>query len=558
MLQAEEYIAVSRILRCSCACLWLLVANLTLSAGAAARAAEPPKPVAVVSVASVDHVLNDLSYLSKLSGRPEVDGIVRMAGASFLQHFDRSKPLGLLITIEQDEPKGVAFLPVADLDKALTVVRDRFGATVDVLGNDVKKLALGKGVYLKQQGPWLFVSDQAQHLNNLPADPVAMLDGLEKQYSLAMRFYVQNVPSSLRDLVAFQLHSQLDADLKQAEFDDPEIDGPFMRSAHQELKKSIHVLLSESDQLTIGWAVDSHNGRVVADLQATAVAGSSLAQQLPGFAPGRSTFAGFIVDDAAATIQGVVRISPEIGQRMEGLISYVRAKAIKGIERDPAAPQALKDVVNGVLDIVDRTVKEGATEMAASVVLAPQSFRFVAGVHVADGRAMAEAFEKLYDLAKQQPDVPQVEFFADKHRDVDLHTMTIPISERDAEARRTLGDHLDVVMGTGPQSVYFALGDKGDELLRTAIDQSAQASETTVPPVHVRVAAKPLVAFLASLEGADDKPAKMAEILSQTRGGDSVQLTVSPLENGLTCRLQVDEAVLELLGKTAQAQKKRP
>ena len=30
------------------------------------------------------------------------------------------------------------------------------------------------------------------------------------------------------------------------------------------------------------------------------------------------------------------------------------------------------------------------------------------------------------------------------------------------------------------------------------------------------------------------------------------QLTVTPLENGFGCRLQIDEGVLEMLGKTAE------
>jgi hypothetical protein len=44
----------------------------------------------------------------------------------------------------------------------------------------------------------------------------------------------------------------------------------------------------------------------------------------------------------------------------------------------------------------------------------------------------------------------------------------------------------------------------------------------------------------------------MAEIIGQARGGDSISLTVTPLEHGIGCRLLVDEGVLEMLGKTAQ------
>ena len=172
--------------------------------------------------------------------------------------------------------------------------------------------------------------------------------------------------------------------------------------------------------------------------------------------------------------------------------------------------------MNGVLDVLDRTVKEGKTEIGASVVLAPKSFQFVAAVRVADGRALADAFQKLFELARQQPDVPDVKFYADKHGDVDFHTLTVPVSERDAETRKVLGDELDVVIGTGPQCLYFALGKASDQLLKRAIDKSAEAAGQTVPPLHLHVAVKPLVMFLSSLDASAEKPRKMAEIIEAT------------------------------------------
>jgi hypothetical protein len=379
-----------------------------------------------------------------------------------------------------------------------------------------------------------------------------MLGGLDKQYSVGLRFYVQNVPQNLRDLALFQLHNQIDVDMREVKLDDPEIDGPFLKSVSQEAKATLNVLINQSDQVTVGWAVDSQGGRMYVDLQATAVAGSSLAQQWSGLSNSRSAFTGFVVDDAAATFQGAVQVSPDSAGKIRGVVEFLRKKALKGIDRDPQAPAALKDIVNGLLDVVDRTVQEGKSEIGASVVLAPKSFKFVAAVHVADGRALADAFQKLYELAKQQPDVPEVKFFADKHGDIDLHTLTVPIAERDADARKMLGEELDVVVGTGPQSLYFALGEQCDVLLKSAIDKSLEVGEQSVPPVHLRVAAKPLVAFLASLDVAAAKPAKMAEIIGQARGGDGVSFTVTPLEQGISCRVLVDEGVLEMLAKTAQ------
>ncbi len=533
-------------------CSWVLALGALVLPVATVAAADAPRPVAVFSVASIDHVMGDLAYLTSLVGRSDVDGLIQMAVTPLMRDLDRAKPIGLLITIEGDEPKGVAFLPAPNLEKTLKVARDRFHAHVDDLRDGVKKLDLGKGVFLKQQGEWLFISDQPQHLANLPPDPVALLGGLDQQYSLAARFHVQNVPQNLRDLAAFYLHSQIDDGARSVALEDPEIDGAFLKSACQELKTAISMLFDQADQITIGWSVDSRSACMVADLQATAVDGSALAGQWSALAQSRTNFAGFLVDNAAVTFQAAARLSAQDGRKIQAVVEYLRSKALLAIQRDPNAPAALNEIVNGVLDVVDRTVQEGKPEVAASVVLAPKSFKFVAGLHVADGRALADAFQQLFELARQQPDVPDVRFFAARHGEIDLHMLTVPISERDTDWRRTLGDHLDVVVGTGPQGLYFGLGDQSDQLLKEAIDRSAALGEQAVPSVQLRIAAKPLLAFLASLEKADQKLTKMATILNRARGGDSILLTTTPLNNGFGCRLQIDEGVLEMFGKTAQ------
>ena len=248
-------------------------------------------------------------------GEPDVGGFIQMAGASFVQDLDRTKPLGVLITIENNEPKGVGFVPVPDLDKVLKVLRDRFSANVDDLGDGVKKLELGKGAYLKQQGEYLFFSDQPKHLTNLPADPVA--DARRSGQA------IQRGAAVLRAERAAELarscrvsapqpnrcrHERCEAGRSGAR-------RPVRRvRCVKRLKESVNVLINQSDQVTMGWAVDSQGGRMHMDLQATAVAGSSLAEQWSGLSNSRSSFTGFVVDDAAATFQGVASISPDSGE----------------------------------------------------------------------------------------------------------------------------------------------------------------------------------------------------------------------------------------------------
>ena len=256
---------------------------------------------------------------------------------------------------------------------------------------------------------------------------------------MALRFFVQNVPQNLRDLARVSA-PQPDRcrRAKKSRLDDPEIDGAFLESLRQEMKASINVLINQSDQITVGWAVDTQGGR---DVCRPAGHGRRPVPRWRSNGRDCSQWPLGLHRDSSWTMRPphsrVWRsFSPDRPERSARSWSISARSRSRESRRIPSAPAALKDIVNGVLDVVDRTVQEGASEIAASVVLAPKSFRFVAGVHVADGRALADAFQKLYELAKQQPDVPEVKFFADKHRDIDLHTLTVPISERDEDSAR--------------------------------------------------------------------------------------------------------------------------
>ena len=68
---------------------------------------------------------------------------------------------------------------------------------------------------------------------------------------------------------------------------------------------------------------------------------------------------------------------------------------------------------------------------------------------MADGAALAAAFQKLIELARNEPGVPEVRFHAENQRGIDLHTFSVPIPDSGNEVRKVLGDELAVVVGTG-------------------------------------------------------------------------------------------------------------
>ena len=147
-----------------------------------AQDSAPDKPVAVVSIASYDQLIKDFSYLTGVSGRPEIGNIAEFVSEPFARHMNTERPAGILFTIADGDPKGVGFLPIPDLDKLLAMVTEKFGAEVEELDDGIKRVRWNQNVYLKQQGEWVFFTDAVSHLKRLPSDPASHLAGLDKKY----------------------------------------------------------------------------------------------------------------------------------------------------------------------------------------------------------------------------------------------------------------------------------------------------------------------------------------------------------------------------------------
>ncbi|MDP6722806.1 MAG: hypothetical protein QGF59_29355, partial [Pirellulaceae bacterium] len=200
-------------------------------------------------------------------------------------------------------------------------------------------------------------------------------------------------------------------------------------------------------------------------------------------------------------------------------------------------------------------VETGKVNGGAALLLNPEAVQFVAGGYVADGRAVEKELKKLVQLAKEADagaELDSISFNASKHKKVDLHTFTVPIPEKEQDARRVLGDRLNVVVGTGSQSAYVAFGKDCTELLKRVIDQSATA-QTTGPPIAFTVSVGQILEFASTFQS-EPAVAAMAEALKDAAGKDKVSITAKALERGVRYRIEVGEAVLSLIGQATRMQ----
>ncbi len=539
---------------------WLVLLVLSLMWGyPSARAAESPRPVAVLSVASANRLLNDMSYLTRVFGRAELGGMVHLMTADLLQNIDPSKPSGVYVTLGSDQqPRGIGFIPVKDLEKVLAKVNKQFSVEAEQLDNGIRRLGTDKGVYLKQVGPWLFFSDHARYLVDLPADPSELLQDLDQTYDMALRVHTQDIPKSLRDAAVKQLTTGVRMGLDPTMADTADANKQLAAKIESTLGQTIDQLINQTDELTVGWTVQPRQRRMRFDFTMTALQGSELATQLASLSKPKTTFPGILMSDAAILAHGAFQLSPQDIEQASALVRLIKMEVLKAIERDPHSPPQLKQIFGRFADIIAKTIAEGFVDAAGALQVAPRSLRFVGAARAADGIALGKAFREIYELAKSEPDVPNVQFNVETFQGVHFHSLSVPIPESEKETRQALGDQLDVVIGTSAKAVYLAFGTDCVKLLKEAISKSSQAGAQSVAAARIRVSVKPLIRFLASVNHQDKHLAALAELAKQVQEGDQVSLVIDSIDRGARCQLEIQEGVMVILGRAAQLEKDSP
>lgn len=540
----------------------LLLATVSIVSGPTLAVAQnAQKPAVVISLASVEQLLGNIGYLTRVAGSPEVGAIVQIMSGQYIEGLNAKQPAGGYVTFAP-QPSGVVFLPVSDFDTVVAKIEEMVGELQDV-GDGVKKLAVQREIFLKEKDGWIFASDQRANLDNVPADPTQLLEGLSETYDVAIRANVQSVPAELRQMFLSEIKEGFERTVANEADED-------QRRTQKELGgRAIDKVVrfaNEADQLTVGWGTDKEEGKTFLDFSATAVAGTALAAEIDSAVTMKSEFAGFLLPDAAATFHFTTTVLKEDIEQTVLMLNKAREKALEEIDKDTDLPSdearaTAKEIVGSLMDVLRKTIEGGKLNGGAALRLAPQNINFIAGGLVADGKSVEKDLKRLVVLAKQSKENPGVEvnFDAAVHGGVTLHTITVPVPAREEEARKILGEKLLTVVGTGATSVYFAFGDDSMELLKQVIDGSA-ASTGKTSPMTLNVALTPILEFAASV---DDDPivAGLAAALKNGQGKDQIAISSKAIPRGVAYRFEVEEGVLQLIGQAAKlknAQNREP
>jgi len=550
------------------------LAIVTLLGVSSASLAQAPstggtKPIVVVSFSGLDELRADIEFVGKLADNPTLaDGLdaslTGMTQGKGLAGLDPKRPWGLVIETDGQTFPLYGFLPVTDLGQLLDVLGG-VGVVAKEAADGIFEIATPAPVpvVVKQKGDWALIANKAATLANTPADPSTALAGLNKKYDLAVRLSVQNIPPMFRQMAIELLKSGADNFTQPMPGESDEQFAIRKRLATESLGPAI-AMINDLDTLLLGIAVDRKAGTSYLDVEITAVEGTDTAKDLAAMDQTKTNFAGFLIPEAAVSANWTGKLSKSDIMQLKISLDVVRKRVAEELGNQglsEAEAKRANELFASALDVVVETIESGQVDGGGALLLEADSLTALAGGVVADGAKVENVLKQLAKLA--QDDDPNLvaalnlKLDAQELEGVSFHTLSIPIPTDDADAAKLadlVGEHLDVVLGIGPKSVYLAAGRDATEKLKQVISKSKAQAGKEVPPMQVSLALASIAKFAAKVADEEVKPvaAMIAAALAEAGGKDHVRLTSTPIPGGVRSRLELEQGVLKVLGMAGQ------
>jgi len=525
---------------------------------AKAQTAGEMKPLATITLSSYDELKEDIDFIGSLAGKQQMAAQMEQMIMMFTQNkglagLETSKPLGVIVQTDGMNFSGAICVPVSSLDELLEVLQP-LGVNANDFGNGMKQLtANNQTLFAKEQNGWAFLSMMPQMLENLPENPDEHFAALADEYDLGVRAHVQNVPEPYKQMFVQQLQAGMEAGTRKLpdETDEQFQTRKEMTAAQvEQVKRAIN----EIDEFTFGLSVDSEQQRTFLDVVYTAVPDTTLAQQIAENSDPKTNFAGFFQPDAAAMMTVASKVTESDIAQAEQMFEVLRKQMYKAIDEEADLPsdearEAVKSACGDFLDAFSSTMRAGTMDGGAVLNLSPTSMTLVAGGFVGEPQKVEAGLRKLAETAQDEPDFSGVNWNADSHADVAFHTMSYPVPN-EKESRQLLGETLEVAVGIGKESVFFAAGRDCLQAVKKVIDDSAANPGKSVPPMEMTISLKQIIDTAAAVQQEDNLSLQMVAdaLKNEAAGRDHFRIVVQPIPNGARTRIEAEEGVLRAIG----------
>lgn len=526
-----------------------------LSAPAAVRGDvdEPPAantPFAVISAASVERLLSDVDTLFEAADRPELSEVQAswLARMRDLKGIDRNRPLGMLVYFRGIFPQVVSFLPVENLEHLLQTLTGPL--TPKMVEEDLYELTSGRQkLHLRVQDGYAFISRQPELVEGLLPDPVKLTRSLTGPYDIAAEAYIQNLPELTRTIVLDFLHGAAEANLQQFD-NETEADFRLRRALGRSNLRLLDGLITDGDALTLGWTISNRSQQASLELTVRGRPGKEIADSLGAIRGTPSRFSSWKPANSALRIDAGMRLADGGGRSLREILRAIRASAATWLS--PAGSTASDRLTNGTYEIVDILLGmlDGG-EINSSMNLigsAGGPYTLVGALHVPQGERFGSALTDIL-TELQQNAAFKVKLAASETGGITFHQLQMEAPP--AWVRQLFGEECTVHLGSGPSTVWFALGtDEALPQLRKAMAAVASPDEAPAEAVPLRISAR--ASRWLTVGGNSGIPAEsaLAPLLAPafSSGQDQLELELVPQPDGLRLRLNIDRGFLRLVG----------
>ncbi|HEY2414531.1 MAG TPA: hypothetical protein VGI40_19955 [Pirellulaceae bacterium] len=524
----------------------------------AGKSGEPGlKPVAVVSIVSIKEMLNDIGYVTRIAGMADQGDTARFFASAMTSGIDKERPIGLYFVPKNGEFHTIAFVPMDKdgLNTILKLHKDQLGEAKDA-GDGVLQVGRARTVFVKDQNGWAFVSENKQHLADLPQDPASLLGDLPKHYNVAAKLFVQNIPAELRKTAIDEIKLGIERFLDSPAARQQKIDRDQAKQLTKVYTTQLEKLINEADELMIGLGINEQAKDVVLDVAFSAKGGTSLARAMALQADAKTNFAGFVQPDAAMTMTLASKTSPEDIAQASAALQLYRTQIAKAIDDSADVPPNKRDAIKALLgplfDVIGKTIATGRADGGAIVMLQPKSCSFAFGGAMADGPSMEKILAQVGDLIKDLPNAPKLQLNTGTVGDMKLSRLTAPIPAQAGDMREVFGENLEILIGISPKSFIVAGGKSAEELLKSVLQKSSQESEKSVSPLDLTISLLPILKFSKSIDSDNPVVSRMVSSLEQG-GNDRVSITNKGTTTSSTTRIEIQEGVIRAGGEGFKA-----
>lgn len=453
----------------------------------ALRAEDPPR--AIVVLESADSLVSDLEHIvAKLAGKPQDwQKNVFPNIDLFLIGVDKSQPVRYDQIIAAEGGRRVQLIvPVSDIKEFIRDNLDPVGVIVKQDRRD-KTLYRLTGFYdgwMRHANDYAYFvpkDNKADVPANIasPADAHAHL--LKQGFDAAAELDNSKTTPDLRKAAFATFRDNTLAGIQKRPDETNEAFALRKLNSEQSLE-TMERLFVESALVTLGWTTDAATSTGTGKLVLKAIADTPLATTLKLQGETHSRFAG-VPSPTDPVVSGRLNYAlDEIATRQFGelykLMGPTLDQKIDGTENATAEQKAARKELAGVLlSMLTSSLELGRWDGYVQIV--PQAsgkYTGIIGMRAKDGAPLTAALEQLPMAFAGY----QVELKTSETGDVAVHKVTI--TEGYPKAFQDFFGSNEILVGTGPDSVWVALGEGAVDALNTAVAAAAKTPEGAADP----------------------------------------------------------------------------